>query len=113
MTVIGVVAEAAESRVAATPETIKKILALGYEVVFNKQELAAVSSSVEKLLGLFAYEDTFLDGPPAKTRAQQLPLYDENAPTFAEMIEASLRILSKNPKGFFLVAEEEGTDGAN
>ena len=36
MTVIGVVAEAAESRVAATPETIKKILALGYEVVVEK-----------------------------------------------------------------------------
>jgi len=36
LTVIGVVAEAAESRVAATPETVKKILALGYEVVVEK-----------------------------------------------------------------------------
>ena len=36
MTVIGVVAEAAESRVAATPETTKKLLALGYAVVVEK-----------------------------------------------------------------------------
>jgi len=36
LAVIGVVAEAAESRVAATPETVKKILALGYEVVVEK-----------------------------------------------------------------------------
>ena len=91
-------------------DLIAEARALGYEVVFNKQELAALSPSVEKLLGLFAYEDTYHDGPPAKTRAKKLPLYDEDAPTYAEMIEASLRILGKNPKGFFLVAEEEGTD---
>lgn len=37
MSLIGVVAEqAAESRVAATPETIKKIVALGYKVVVQK-----------------------------------------------------------------------------
>ncbi len=37
MSVIGVVAEqSAEARVAATPETVKKILALGYEVLVEK-----------------------------------------------------------------------------
>ncbi len=36
MSLIGVVAEAAEARVAATPETVKKIIALGYQVVVQK-----------------------------------------------------------------------------
>ena len=37
MSVIGVVTEQSqESRVAATPETVKKLLALGYEVLVEK-----------------------------------------------------------------------------
>jgi NAD(P) transhydrogenase subunit alpha len=37
MSIVGVAAEqSAEARVAATPETVKKILALGYEVLVEK-----------------------------------------------------------------------------
>jgi NAD(P) transhydrogenase subunit alpha len=36
MSLVGVVAEAAEARVAATPDTVKKIVALGYQVVVEK-----------------------------------------------------------------------------
>lgn len=89
---------------------IAEARALGYEVVFNQPELAALPRHVRKVLGLFAHENTYYDGPPAQTRAQKLPLYAHHAPTFAEMVQVALRILSENPHGFFLVAEEEGTD---
>ncbi len=42
--------------------------------------------------------------------ALPLPLYVETAPTVAEMLEASLKILRRDPDGFFVVVEEEGTD---
>lgn len=43
-------------------------------------------------------------------RKENLPNYIASAPTIAEMTEFALARISRNPKGFFAVIEEEGTD---
>jgi glycerophosphoryl diester phosphodiesterase len=97
------------------PETnlIELAQSLGYTVVYTKEELDAALSGPEppeKLLGVFAANHTFNDLPEEELAALGLPLYVETAPTVAEMLAASLKIVSQDPDGFFIVTEEEGTD---
>ena len=82
----------------------------GYAVVFTKEELAALPSDTKKVLGVFAAVNTYNDRSEAFLARNGLELYDPAAPTFADMIEEALRILSHKDQQFFLVAEEEGTD---
>ena len=84
--------------------------AAGYTVVFTREELAAVPAETTHLLGLFAETDTYNDATEQVLAARSLPLYSPGAPTVAEMTAAALRVLARNPRGFFLVVEEEGTD---
>lgn len=89
---------------------------LGYTVVYTEDQMNAVVSGAtlpEKLLGVFAATDTFDDRTEEAlglNTANPLPLYVATAPTVAEMLEASLKILKNDPDGFFVVLEEEGTD---
>lgn len=87
---------------------------LGYTIVYTRDELMALPSDVTKVLGVFASAHTFNDRTEEALRTAKLPLYVPTAPTIAEMSEKALEILSRNPKsgdkGFFMVAEEEGTD---
>lgn len=87
---------------------VEEAKAAGYEVVFTREELAALPDDAGKVLGLFALEDTFNDEPEEELAKQQLPLYDPAAPTVAEMTAAALRFLGD--RQFLLVVEEEGTD---
>lgn len=82
----------------------------GYTIVYTRDELKRVEPGTTKLLGLFAADTTFLDESEEQKAADKTPYYVETAPTIAEMVEASLKVLSRNPSGFFLVAEEEGSD---
>jgi alkaline phosphatase len=82
----------------------------GYTVVYNREELINLSDDVTKLLGVFAKIHTFNDKTEEDQIKANLPHYDPNAPTLADMVEAAIKILSKNGQQFFLVAEEEGTD---
>jgi len=85
--------------------------AAGYTVVYDAAELAALDfGATEKLLGVFAHGATFNDNSREENLAQGLPTYVEGAPSLAEMTEAALAILSRDPDGFFAVIEEEGTD---
>lgn len=89
---------------------------LGYTVVYTEDQMNAVVNGAnppEKLLGVFAATDTFDDRTEEQlglNTANPLPLYVATAPTVAEMLEASLKIVSRDPDGFFIVVEEEGTD---
>ncbi|MCD5398017.1 alkaline phosphatase, partial [candidate division NPL-UPA2 bacterium] len=87
---------------------------LGYTVVYNREELKAVAGTAAKVLGVFASGHTFNAMPEERLRAEALPHYWPEAPTMAEMSAAALEILARHPqaatKGFFIVAEEEGTD---
>ena len=64
-------------------------------------------------MGVFAAIHTFDDRTEEAlglNTANPQPLYVATAPTVAEMLEASLKVLKRDPDGFFVVVEEEGTD---
>lgn len=89
---------------------------LGYTVVYTEEQLnQAVNGETlpEKLLGIFAANHTFDDRTEEElglNTPNPSPLYVATAPTVAEMLDAALKILNKDPDGFFAVVEEEGTD---
>ncbi len=100
------------------PETnlIDLAESLGYTVVYTEEQMnaaIATATASTKLLGVFAANHTFDDQREESlglNTDNPLPLYVETAPTVAEMLDASLKILSQDPDGFFVVVEEEGTD---
>ena len=96
---------------------------MGYTVVYTLEELQNLSADTEKVLGIFAAEDTYNDVPEGALREEgfvdedgNLIYYgqpgNENPPTTAEMLEATLGldIFSDPEKGMFVVMEEEATD---
>ena len=82
----------------------------GYTVVYTRDELLKLPAETKKVLGIFAATDTYNDEPEEELQKKNLPLYAPNTPTVAEMLEATLKILSQNSNGFFIVLEEEGSD---
>jgi glycerophosphoryl diester phosphodiesterase len=99
-----------------TTNLIDLAKSLGYSVVYTEEEMnAAVASATAstKLLGVFAANHTFNDRTEEAlglNSANPQPLYLATAPTVAEMLDASLKILGQDPDGFFVVVEEEGSD---
>jgi glycerophosphoryl diester phosphodiesterase len=93
---------------------IEEAIANGYTVVYTLEELQNLPLGTEKILGIFASEDTYNDQPEEVNAAEGLGNYgqpgNENPPTVAQMLEAALSIVSQNPNGFMVVMEEEGTD---
>ena len=82
----------------------------GYTVVYTRDELLKLPADTKKVLGIFAATDTYNDEPEEELQEKNLPLYAPNTPTVAEMLEATLKIVSQNSNGFFIVLEEEGSD---
>ena len=82
----------------------------GYRVVYTKEEMNLLSKTVDKVLGVFAYENTYNDKSREEQIKKQLPHYWDSAPSIAEMTEWTLQFLKKKKKKFLLVVEEEGTD---
>ncbi|MGL5880438.1 MAG: alkaline phosphatase [Xenococcaceae cyanobacterium] len=89
---------------------VERAKQLGYTVIYDRTELQNLPPDATKVLGIFASEDTYNDEPEERLKEKGLPLYKPDAPTVAEMLEVSTKILSNNPNGFMIVAEEEGTD---
>jgi alkaline phosphatase len=90
---------------------IEEAKAAGYTVVQTRDELIALDpSKAEKVLGIFAANHSFNDKTEEENRQANAPEYVPTAPTIAEMSDFALKVLSRDPDGFFLVAEEEGTD---
>lgn len=110
--------DASETRPERRPtiNLIELAESLGYTVVYTEDQMnEAVNSDnpPEKLLGVFAADDIFDDRTEEElglNTDNPSPLYVETAPTVAEMLDASLKIIEKDPDGFFAVVEEEGTD---
>ncbi|MBD2295634.1 alkaline phosphatase [Anabaena sphaerica FACHB-251] len=110
--------DASETRAERRPSInlIDLAKSLGYTVVYTEEQMNQVVNSQNpptKLLGVFAADATFDDRNEEElglNSSNPLPLYVATAPTVAEMLEASLKIVSKDPDGFFVVIEEEGTD---
>lgn len=90
---------------------VERARELGYTVVYDAAELAALDlSGVERLLGVFAHDATFNDQERERNLREGKPTYIDGAPTIAEMTGAALAILSRDADGFLAVIEEEGTD---
>jgi len=87
---------------------IDKARALGYTIVYDAQELAAVPPETEKLLGIFAVGHTFHAQPEEELAAAGRLLYEPYAPTLDEMTKKALEMTHGKP--FFYVIEEEGSD---
>jgi glycerophosphoryl diester phosphodiesterase len=110
--------DAGETRPERRPTTnlIELAESLGYTVVYTEEQMNDVVNSgnpPEKLLGVFAADHTFDDQTEEElglNTDNALPLYVATAPTVAEMLDASLKILENDPDGFFAVVEEEGSD---
>lgn len=83
---------------------------LGYTIVYNREELLTLPLNTEKVLGVFSASHTFNDQSEEMLKDKGLPLYNENAPSVAEMTEIALKIIDHKGKNFFMVVEEEGTD---
>ncbi len=85
----------------------------GYRVIYNKDELNTVQAG-EKILGVFAWEDTYNARTEEQNAAAGLATYGQpgnlNPPTVADMLSGALKSISSDPDGFFIVLEEEGTD---
>ncbi len=76
----------------------------GYSYIDDKTELASLNTKhVKKVWGLFAADAM------AKDIDRSLPQF-QNEPSLAEMTQAAIDILSKNPKGFFLMVEGSQVD---
>jgi len=89
---------------------IERARELGYEVVYTREELLALPSSTDRVLGVFAGYHTFNDYTEEELIADDLSLYKATAPTLAEMTEVALRLLEARDQRFLLVVEEEGSD---
>ncbi len=102
---------------------IQEAEAMGYTVVYTREDLEGLSADAEKVLGIFAAEDTYNDTNEEALKEQgfvdengDLILYgqpgNENPPTVAEMLEATLGLnkFANAEDGFMITLEEEGAD---
>jgi len=83
---------------------------LGYTIVYDLDQLAALPDDVGYVLGLFASYHTFNAKSEETLTERGLDLYRPGSPSVDEMAAAALRFLSNDGNQFFLVVEEEGTD---
>ena len=89
---------------------VEEARAAGYTVVFTGEELAALPAEAGKVLGLFASESTFNEGSEEQLARAGLPAFQPQAPRVDAMLAFALARLKDHPAGYFIVAEEEGTD---
>lgn len=89
---------------------VEEARAAGYAVVRTRAELQALPPDVERVLGLFAADETFNEGTEASLAASGLPVFQPQAPRFDEMVDVAMRVLSRAPDGYLLVGNEEATD---
>lgn len=101
---------AAEGKRTDGRNLVEEARARGYVVVYDRAELLAITGTPERILGVFAAGHTFHDNSEEWLRNAKMPLYDETAPTLAEMTRVALRVLDPATNGFFLMVEEEGSD---
>lgn len=85
-----------------TGDLIQQARRQGYAYVTDAEELE--SAQGDKILGLFAAESMFREGPEGEGR------YDPAVP-LPTMTEKAISTLSRDRDGFFLLVEEEAIDG--
>jgi alkaline phosphatase len=82
----------------------------GYAIVRTREELASLPDTARLVLGLFAWQETFVEADEATLRRENRSVFQPQAPRFEEMIRVALRVLAQRPQGFFLAANDETPD---
>lgn len=91
-------------------DLIAEARAAGYAVVRTRAELEALPLDTPRVLGLFAWDETFNEGTEAQLSRSGRPVFQPQAPRYAQMVTAAIALLSRDPDGFLLVANEEASD---
>jgi alkaline phosphatase len=90
---------------------VERARELGFSIVYTRDELLALPNSTERVLGLFAPAHTFNDRTDQELRLYGGgPLYYPGAPSVADMLSVTLRLLEERGEQFLVVLEEEGSD---
>ena len=103
-------AKAEESQREDGVNLIEEAKKKGYTVVYTRDELLDLPADTKKVLGIFAATDTYNDRSEEDLKEKNLPLYVSDTPTVSQMLQATLKIVSQDADGFFIVLEEEGSD---
>ena len=106
----GKYAKADESQREDGVNLIEEAKKKGYRVVYTRDELLNLPADTKKVLGIFAATDTYNDEFEEDLKEKNLPTYASDAPTVSQMLQATLKIASRDEDGFFIVLEEEGSD---
>lgn len=91
-------------------DLIREAKSAGYTVVFTRQELLRLPVGVERVLGLFAHNETFNEGTEAQLAQAGKPVFQPQAPRFDEMLDFILDRVGGAPAGYLVVGNEEATD---
>ncbi len=81
------------------------LISRGYKIITKRSELKSLSSKTKKVWGIFNQSHLCHD--------INRPYFGKEQPSLAEMTSSAISILSKNPKGFFLLVEGSQVDFAS
>ncbi len=91
-------------------DLIAEMAAKGYRVVFGRDDFAEAAADLEQAPGVSKIMGLFSPGMMAFDAQRGSDKWGE--PSIAEMTELAIKILSKNPNGFFLMVEGGRIDHA-
>lgn len=89
---------------------IDEAKSMGYTVIYHRRDLESISADSERILGIFAAEDTYNDENEEELEARALKPYIPGTPSVGDMTEAALKWMEARKRPYFLMIEEEGTD---
>jgi alkaline phosphatase len=89
---------------------IERAKALGYTVVFTRDELVKAPLTSAKVLGIFAAGQLLNRDTESGLLLKNLPAFVPGSPTIAEMADFAVKFLSRKPNGFFLALNDEAPD---
>jgi alkaline phosphatase len=89
---------------------VERAKELGYRIVYDREELLALPSGTQRVLGIFAANLMFNEDSEEGFAKSGLPLVPAGVPDVSELAAAALKIVSRNPKGFIMVVNDETMD---
>jgi alkaline phosphatase len=89
---------------------VERAKELGFRIVYDRDELAALPPDTKRVLGIFAANLMFNEDSEEGFAKSGAPLVPPGVPDIADLTAAALKIVSRNPKGFLMVVNDETMD---